>query len=224
MTYPVLADPPPVWGIDTATITTKYAPQLAAYSFDADPAKRVRFAIRYYRPGPVTNPHGVQPDEAAALWNNGLWLGAVFQGGHASQQPGYFSADQGRRDAEAALRKADQLQQPDQTTVFFAVDTDILPATIESVVGYFSAARAKLASQRPALWVGCYGDDLVCRRLHADGLVDVTWLANARGWRDDKSFPGWHVRQGRETTLPFGLVVDPNEARDLRACGFWGPA
>lgn len=214
--------PEPIsWGIDTATPCTPYADQIAQHCFDGDPAKQIKFVIRYYRHGEPGNPWSIQPAEAQKLWDRGLHLGVVFQGGKSSTTPGYFSAAQGARDAEAALRRADQLRQPDGTAIAFAVDTDIVNKTIEDVCAYFTKVRQDVLARRPELWITCYGDDRVCRTLHERGLVDVTWLANAKGWREEKAFEGWHIRQGMETTLPFGLGVDPNECRSLKGAGLW---
>lgn len=212
------------WGFDTGAVTTKYARQLAEFSFDGTPERQIKFAFRYYRPGDITNPYGIQPAEAAALHGVGLGIGVVFEGGKSSTTPQYFSPAQGARDAEAALRKADQLGQPDQTAIYAAVDTDILNKTIGDVVSYFTTFRSGILKRRPNLWVGAYGDDLVCGTMHEQQLIDCAWLANAKGWMTNKGFEGWVLRQGAQRNLPFGLPVDPIECRSLGGAGIWMPA
>lgn len=214
---------PITWGVDTGTIVTKFARQLAQHTFDGTPAGLVKFVFRYYRPGEITNPYGIQPAEAMAIRDAGMSLGVVFQGGKSSTTPGYFSPAQGTRDAEASLRKADQLRQPDGSAIYAAVDTDILNKTIGDVRSYFTAYRAGIVKRRPDLWVGAYGDDLVCGTLHAEGLIDCAWLANAKGWMTDRAFEGWVLRQGAQRTLPFGLPIDPLECRSMGGAGIWMP-
>lgn len=202
--------------LDTAAPVTNFVKQIADYR-DAQ-GRALEGVIRYYRPDLDTR-WAISPNELRAIFSENLWFMPVFQGGKSTETPAYYRADQGGRDADAAIRKADQLAQPAETSIAFAVDTDIINKTIDDVCRYFEPIGPKLHAR--GLWVCAYGDDLVCRVLQERGLIDVAWLANAKGWRDDRAFEGWAIQQEAETGLPFGLRIDPNEVKDFKAAGFW---
>lgn len=198
---------------DTATIITpSYAAQLAALGYEA--------VGRYYRRAIVSR-HAVSPEEAATIFRAGLYLFVYFQGDKATEKPGYYNAANGAIDGAAAVAKGKQMMQPAGTVVYHAVDTDITGETIEGVVEYFEAVNLAYERGDAIFGVGCYGDDLVCRTLQEKGLATAAVLANATGWRTDKAFDTWNIKQGAQFTLPFGLQIDAGEARDAADAGMW---
>ena len=199
-------------GVDSfATIRPAWAPQLKAIGYD--------FAARYYRRAPLTGGRGnaVSKEEVAALHENGLAFLPVYQ--NTSNFPGYFNLENATHDAAAAVVKARDMGQP-ASTIFFAVDCDI--ADMNPVIMYFDLLAHDFALTP---WnLGVYGPGAVCAALKDEGLVDFTWLSNAKGWRGYKDWlPHADVVQTTlPFTLPFGLEVDGNECRNPRC--LWRPA
>lgn len=208
-------------GIDSfASIRPEWVPQLKALGYG--------WAARYYRRAPLTGGKGnaVSREEVAALHANGLAFLPVYQ--NTSDRPEYFTVSNGLLDAAAALAKADDMGQPRGTAIYFAVDTNPKPddgndetPDLGNVISYFRVLKSKVWGDGDYN-VGVYGSGLVCEMLKKIGLVDFTWEANAEGWFGTKQYEGWDVKQKTlPFTLPFGLQVDGNEARN--DAGMWKP-
>lgn len=200
-------------GIDCfSTIRPEWAPQLKALGYG--------FAARYYRRAPLTGGRGnaVSKEEVAGVHASGLAFLPVFQ--NTSNFPEYFTETAARADAAAARAKAIDIGQPHNTAIYFAVDCDPSENTdLLAVHDYFTTIVHALPEWR----IGVYGSGLVCKALDSYSIVDLTWLANARGWR---GYNDWlpHADVVQTTlpfTLPFGLQVDGNEARN--DAGMWLP-
>ena len=194
-----------------ATIRPEWVPQLKALGYG--------FAARYYRRAPLTGGKGnaVSKSEVDALHACGMGFLPVYQ--NTSDKPEYFTFDNADKDAEAACAKADEMGQPAGSTIFFAVDCDPAPNQMAAVLGYFNRLVLRVNGWR----VGVYGSGAVCQELEHGGFVDLTWLANAKGWR---GYQTWlpHADVVQTTlpfTLPFGLQVDGNECRNERC--LWMP-
>jgi hypothetical protein len=198
-------------GLDCfATIRPEWVPQLKALGYG--------FAARYYRRAPLTGGKGnaVSREEVAALHAHGLAFLPVYQ--NTSDKPEYFTAENARDDARAALNAAAFHGQPAETVIFVAVDCDPKPSDMPAILAYFSIFVTMLAGEYK---IGVYGSGYVCESL--DHMVDYTWLSNAKGWRGYKEWlPKADVVQTTlPFTLPFGLQIDGNEARN--DAGMWKP-
>ena len=101
---------------------------------------------------------------------------------------------------------------PDNTIIWFAIDTDCTAGQYaQRVRPYFQAARAAL---RGKYRIGVYACGYVCTQATAEGLVDATWLTQSMGFNGSRAFRDsgrWTLLQGPETTLE-GLSIDTNEA------------
>lgn len=158
-------------GLDTDAICAPFARQIAGDHFD--------FVVRYYRPDSVS---GLSKAEAATLVGAGLSLAVVFESA-AHAKPAHYGAEQGARDAAAALRQAARIGQPAGSAIYFAVDTDmLLDGVTNRAVPYFAAIRAAMAAAPVEYRVGVYGSGLVCETLKGRGLAELTWLSGSTGW------------------------------------------
>jgi len=178
------------------------------------------FACRYYRRS-LGGRWTISHEEARALCDNGMFLVSVFQGDKASTTIPYYNAANGEIDAKAALAKARQMRQTPHSAVYFAVDTDVTNETVAGVLEYF---RVLASYFHGSPWeVGVYGDDTVLNEVcEKHDLASCAWLANAVGWRADKNYSEYDIKQ---TSLPMlvmpGLMVDKDEARSFDEAGMW---
>ncbi len=130
--------------------------------------------------------------ELTAIESAGMSVFVVFQ--HCGAQCVNFdlqnkeTADKGRKDAEAAVRLAEELGQPAETPIYFAIDFDPtpgrdnpLPATRiwPSIEAYFDQVAEVLA--RTPWQVGVYGAGITCQRLKASGKAKYFWLSSSLG-------------------------------------------
>lgn len=110
-----------------------------------------------------------------------------------------FSGAISIRGGENALISANRFRLPRGATIVFADDFDA--ARIQEsghIEAYFGSVRATLENHAVQYRVGVRGSGLVCRMLHSEGLVELTWLAQSTGWREYstyKSTGNWTLKQ-----------------------------
>jgi glycoside hydrolase-like protein len=147
--------------------------------------------------------------ELNAIERAGLSVFVVFQ--HCGAQCVNFdlqnpeTADKGRKDAEAAVQLARELDQPAHTPIYFAIDFDPAPGSDcalpaariwPSIEAYFNQIQEVFARTR---WeVGVYGAGTTCRRLKAGGLAKYFWVSTSLGHIGTPEFfngGDWHLFQ-----------------------------
>lgn len=140
----------------------------------------------------------------------GFRIGLVHEGWGGVGGRGISAAD-GARDGKFCRVKAASLGAPKGACVYFACDTDFTAAQIKLlVIPYFKEIRAAFGDQ--FYRVGVYGSGAVCSALKSAGLVDLTWLAQSRGWAGYKDWLSKaDLVQGAAMHIA-GLDVDPNTA------------
>lgn len=145
------------------------------YSFARPPVAELRAAgiglvVRY--DGPVgPGQKGLSKDEAQALRAAGIAIGVVHEGSAGDAKLGTVK---GSSDAVNSTERLDLVGCPRSAAVFFACDTF---CTVGEVRPYFQGVRPH--NPRPVGWYGGLGVGL---QLHAEGLVDHVWAANATSW------------------------------------------
>jgi hypothetical protein len=191
--------------IDTNNETTSRLDELKSQG--------VECIIRYIS----TNTSGskvVKPAEARAIAAAGLKLALVFEiwGGVNNFAHDDIDGDSGASHGAFARQWAANVGAPDNTIIWFAIDTDCTAGQYaQRVKPYFQAARAALQGRYR---IGVYGCGYVCDNAIADRLVDATWLTQSMGFNGSRTFRDsrrWTLLQGPETTLE-GLSIDTNEA------------
>lgn len=192
--------------IDTPQITTHQIVHLQADHIDT--------IIRYLDPIGPNNSKNVQPAEAKALAEVGIKLALVSEG-WGDFAHGGISAGAGERDAQYALERLPLLGAPDNTCVFFAIDTDASPSQIgKLVIPYFTAIKQVFGIT--AYRIGVYGSGAVCQAVIQAKLVNCTWLSCSMGWSGSRVYlaakpPELVLVQHTPTHLA-GLDCDPDDA------------
>lgn len=155
------------------------------------------FVIRYYSRTTQQPEKRLRPKEAAALARAGLQLAVVYQ--DRARETADFNLERGRLDGASAFAAAGQVGQPAGSAIYFAVDTDFSSAQItQFVLPYFKGVREALdeaSGGHSHYRIGVYGSGLTCRLLLQSSRVELTWLAEATGWRESKVFAAWDVKQ-----------------------------
>jgi hypothetical protein len=157
-----------------------------------------RFVFRYHSRPTSLPEKRLTPAEAATLARAGLSIATVYQ--DRAREPADFGAARGEQDGLSAFIHAGQVGQPPGSAIYFAVDTDFSQAQLRSLVmPYFRGVKAafdRAAPNGPVFRIGVYGSGLACRLLKSElGFVELTWLAEATGWRESKTYTGWDVKQ-----------------------------
>lgn len=169
----------------------------SSFGLNLAKAAGTRVAIRYFSLDGKSGWKVLKTAEAESLRQEGFAILPVFQ--YAGNKMSAFSGALGTRDAENALISADRFSLPEGTTIFFAVDFDAAGNQISGPIeAYFRSVRAVLENHATQYRVGVYGSGLVCRMLHSEGLVDLTWLAQATGWREYSTYNSsgnWTLKQ-----------------------------
>jgi hypothetical protein len=191
--------------IDTNNDTTQKLAQLRNQG--------VECVIRYIS----TNTAGekvVKPAEAKAIAAAGMKLALVFEvwGGANNFAHDDITADSGAKHGDFARHWAGSVGAPDNTIIWFAIDTDCSASQYEHrVKPYLESAKAALGGKYR---IGVYACGFVCAHALDEKLVDATWLTQSMGWNGSRAFRDsgrWRLLQGPETTMA-GLSVDSDEA------------
>ena len=171
-------------GIDVASDVTD--------SLDCIVAKGITFVMRYYS---QNSDKALSAKEVEAIKLAGLYIGTVYEDGPT--QTSYFTSIRGTQDAKRAEEQAQNVGQPDGTTIYFAVDFDVVPMNLWAIINYFQAVKEQLAISGKYN-AGCYGSGFVCQHLLQVGLATRTWLALSKGWLGYAAFKSsgdWNILQ-----------------------------
>ena len=171
--------------------------RLCESSADCLAAQGKVFVFRYYSRTTTQPEKQLRPREAAELARAGVQIAVVYQ--DRARQTEDFGRDRGLLDGASAFSAAGQIGQPAGSAIYFAVDEDFSEQQIRNaVLPYFGGVRQALnaaSGGTSRFGIGVYGSGLSCRLLRAAGLVDFTWLAEATGWRESRTYTAYDVRQ-----------------------------
>ncbi len=176
-------------GFDTGVNLTRYASSLAKAGYN--------FVGRYYN---TNNPaKNLTLQEAQVLSQAGLSIIAVWENGFPIKTS-YFNFNKGVQDASSAYSYAlNKIQQPLFSPIYFAVDYDPSTSDINgSIKDYFKGIIEGfngVSSNNPEYSIGVYGSGLVCASLLQANLVTYTWLAQAMGWKNSRTFKNYNIKQ-----------------------------
>ncbi|MFG3054158.1 glycoside hydrolase domain-containing protein [Kitasatospora sp. NPDC048239] len=164
----------------------------------------------------------IQPGELAVIFSKGLRVFPIYQtwGGSAS----YFTYDQGRSDAFAAIEWARFHGFRDGTRIYFAVDFDALDQQItDSVIPHFRGVFETIR-ENSRYEVGIYGPRNACSRVSAVGYAGTSFVSDMSvGFSGNLGYPmptNWAFDQIATITVGTGdgaIEIDNNIAsgRDL---------
>lgn len=157
-------------GCDTATIITEhFAHLLKVYGYSY---------VGRYLTGTVRTENNqriskaLTVSEADVILAEGLHIIPIYQDG--GTYISYFTQRRGSSDAEEAYVAAKSLGIPDGTTIYFAVDLDVLDTQIDSVVQYFLGVSRNIHTYN----VGVYGTRNVCARVINAGYASKCYVSD----------------------------------------------
>lgn len=175
----------------------------------------VHTVIRYYASSQRAKT--ISEDEARLIVNEGFAILPVYQDNNRLAND--FSDSEGKLAARRAVELfVEPLDQPDGSTILFAVDSDLDKSVIEdNVVAYFRGIKSELARLGRSFRIGAYGSGLTCQTLINKGLIEVPWLSMSRGFRGTRDFfesNSWLMRQiPLDRTHSSGFSYDRNLMR-----------
>jgi hypothetical protein len=145
-------------------------------------------------------------DEADAILDSQMAILTVFQYCNGRRRF-HDEPAKGATDADWALRRASEIDQPKEAPVYFGVDFDPMPDQADcnaanramgEIRRYFEQVRAKF--QGGGRRVGVYGPGKVCAKLKEWGLAEYFWLSASIGhWGHPEFYNSrqWHLFQNR---------------------------
>lgn len=163
------------------------------------------FVLRYLSRGGWTQVTG---DEIAEYLAAGLHVGLVFETTTGRALAGYGA---GKSDALYVMAQLVSLGLPADMEVFFAVDSDADPVSVDP---YFQGIHDAYANG------GVYGSYRVVQRIESEfGIAGWQTAAWSLGARDDQAV----VFQSGEQTVIGGVTVDIDYAQSLGKWAYGGP-
>ncbi len=179
----------------------------------------IDFVARYYSRTTKNPSKRLTLEEATALNQAGIALIAVYEDGPTSKS--YFSNDRGKSDGKSAYAYAQDINQPSQSAIYFAVDYDATSQDIQGPIkeyfqGVFDGLKDSSTS-KSIYKIGVYGSGACCDYLRKNlDFVEFSWLAESTGWLNSKTYDKWNIKQSIATTTLCGLdktAWDSNEAQ-----------
>lgn len=171
--------------------------------------------IRYY----TSNPKSwklFSRREADYLASFGIQTIVVYQDGATT--PGAFGWDIGSGHAEQAISLAHEVEQPEQSAIYFAVDYNASEQDIRvAILPYFEAVC--LTVRAAGYRVGVYGEAEVCDAVLDAGHADLAWLSQSKAFRGTKPehdwnrFDRWTLRQHYPPVHVGNYPFDENDIR-----------
>ena len=198
-------------GLDTNRNCTDLASCLKQSGID--------FVARYYSRTTKSADKRLTLAEAQALSQAGLYLVTVYEDSPTNKD--YFSNDRGKSDGKSAYAYAQDINQPRDSAIYFAVDYDATMADIEGpITQYFNGVYDGLkdsANAKPIYKIGVYGSGATCDYLRKNlSFVEFSWLSCSTGWLNSKTYSSWNIKQYLATTSLCGLdktAWDSNESQ-----------
>ncbi|MDR3487476.1 MAG: DUF1906 domain-containing protein [Bradyrhizobium sp.] len=131
---------------------------------------------RYY--SQVNTYKNITKVEAEELSLAGIEIFTVYED-HGKKEALILSEDTGKNHAEAAANQAQEIGQPEGTTIYFALEglpSGYTSADLPDIRKYFRGIIEGLAGRYAP---GVYGDGIVCQTLLDEGICSHAWLAQA---------------------------------------------
>lgn len=152
-------------------------------------------------------PKNLTPTEIKTILDGGMKFFPIYEDGGYVET--YFTASQGRKDAQIAVAAALELGLPSGTVVYFAVDVDFQEGDIEgTVIPYITAVQNALEGS--IYKTGIYGTRNVCLHAEEHG-IQYSFVANmSYGWSGNLGFKmpsNWAFDQFVEYPI-YGVSID----------------
>ncbi len=143
----------------------------------------------------------VDNNELKTIFDNGFKFIPIFQE-NGTPNINYFTAEQGKIDANRADLKARSFCIPQNSIIYFAVDTDPLDTQITSnILPYFEAIKNNIKYYK----VGVYGTRNVCQKVMDKGHAITCYVSDlSTGYSGNMGFKmpnNWNFDQFAELTM-----------------------
>lgn len=149
----------------------------------------------------------IKPGELATIFGAGMRVFPIYQtyGGEV----GYFTPQQGARDASLAMAAATDYGFERGTIIYFAVDFDALNDDITAnVLPYFQAIKKAMDYYGNPYRIGVYGARNVCTRVSTEGPAATSFVSDlSTGFSGNLGFPmprNWAFDQISTITIGTG--------------------
>jgi peptidoglycan hydrolase-like protein with peptidoglycan-binding domain len=143
-----------------------------------------KFAGRYVsEPGNNKNLHIAEAD---ALTRSGIRIVTIGETSAARAMGGYAN---GQADANSFAEQAESVGQPHSTPIYYTVDFNTVPDTIDNVIEYFMGIHQESVPYK----VGVYGGYNTVAAIHLHGLADYIFQTYA--WSEGRWYATNHLRQ-----------------------------
>jgi len=158
----------------------------------------------------------IKPGELDTIFGAGLRLFPIFEEG--GYKIPWFTAAQGAKDAQRAYDAAVAYGIPAGTTIYFAVDVDVVEDQVRgAVMPYFAALNTKMNQLGGAYGIGIYGSRNTCSIVSAAGLARTSYIAGlSTGFSGNLGYPlpsNWAFNQIQTLTIGSGsgaVEIDKN--------------
>ncbi|MDB5054802.1 MAG: hypothetical protein JWM44_2852 [Bacilli bacterium] len=160
------------------------------------------FVVRYIDPN-QSSWKRLSNAESAIISAAGLQIISVFErmGSRAN-----INGFRGASDGLVALQAAQDLGQPEGSTIYFAVDYDAQPSDMDSIEAYIRAA----AIATPQYSTGIYGSYAVIEEMKKRGACSHFWQTYA--WSGNLQSSSIQIYQYNNDITVHGIGVDLNES------------
>lgn len=163
----------------------------------------VKTIIRYYSDENNLPCKNVTKDERKLLHDSGFSLAIVYQ--FEGRTPGRYTKATGQKDSGTCLTKANAINQPDGSAIYFGIDADVGTHEPNGVLSYFDEINKAFGGRYQ---VGCYGAGSICKAVRQKGLVTFTWVPEAPAWSGTRDFMNdgdWTFYQNKTDMEKSGL-------------------
>lgn len=161
----------------------------------------------------------LRENELQLILDNGLKVFPIFQ--ESGTDIGYFTRDRAKQDIKNAILAAKRFGFPIGTTIYFAVDLDVMDYQITShILPYFE----KLSLGNDGTYeIGIYGTRNVCTRICNAGYASSSFVSNmSSGYSGNLGFvmpTNWNYSQIANVTISDNngntLEIDKDVYRDI---------
>lgn len=150
----------------------------------------------------------LRDEEPARIFDAGMKLFLIFQ--ESGSDISYFTTEQGKLDAYAAVKAARKLRLPEGSFIFFATDLDPQDTQITStIIPYFESLKKHFDA---AFKLGVYGTRNTCSRLSKADLTEASFVSDMSiGYSGNMGFamPGnWCYDQFAEISMSDDWSID----------------
>lgn len=158
----------------------------------------------------------LQPGELQTIFNAGLCVYPIFQESHANAN--YFSHNQGYEDYQKAFKAAASYGFPEGTTIYFAVDFDVLGHEISNaIIPHFIGLNEAKNDMGNQYNIGIYGPRNACIQVSDRGLAKYSFVSGlSTGFSGNLGYPlpnNWSFDQISTITIGSGsgaINIDNN--------------